>query len=75
MDEEMSGIHTRHMKMFFCLLTAVFGFYGLYGVLRTMQRLLSGAGLLPVPLVMSVLALLLAEVCLRKARGIARDLK
>ena len=57
------------MKILFYFLTAVFGLFGILAVLRTIERLMSGAGLLPAQLLIAIVALLLAVVCLKKARG------
>ena len=57
------------MKILFYVLTAVFGLFGILAVLRTIERLMSGAGLLPAQLLIAIVMLLLAVVCLKKARG------
>jgi len=57
------------MKTLWYFLTAIFGFYGALGVLRTVELLVSGAGLLPTLLLTTIVALLLASVCLKKARS------
>jgi hypothetical protein len=57
------------MKICFYCLTAVLGLFGILAVLRTIERLMAGAGLLPAQLLIAIVALLLAGVCLRKARS------
>jgi|GEM_PF-2094546 hypothetical protein len=57
------------MKILWYFLTAVFGFYGILAVLRTIELLVTGAGLLPAQLVIAIVALLLASVFLKKARS------
>jgi hypothetical protein len=59
----------RNMKILFYILAVVFGLLSLLAVLRTIERLLSGIGLLPSQLLIALVALLLAGVCLRKARS------
>ena len=63
------------MKILFYFLTAVFSLFGILAVLRTIERLMSGAGLLPVQLLIAIVALLLAGVCLNKARSGAPEQK
>jgi len=57
------------MKILFYVLTAVLGLFGILAVLRTVERLMSGAGILPVQLLIALVALILAGVCLKKARA------
>ena len=61
---------TQHptMKILFYFLTAVLGLFGILAVVRTVERLVSGAGLLPAQLLIAIVALVLAGVCLKKAR-------
>jgi hypothetical protein len=56
------------MKILFYLLTTVFGLFGVLAVLRTIERLMGGAGFLPAQLLIAVVMLILAVVCLKKAR-------
>jgi hypothetical protein len=56
------------MKILWYFLTGVFGLFGTLAVARTVERLLSGAGLLPVQLLIALIALILAVACFRKAR-------
>jgi hypothetical protein len=63
------------MKILFYFLTAVFGLFGILAVLRTVERLMSGAGLLPAQLLIAIVALVLAGVCLKKARSGAPEQK
>jgi hypothetical protein len=57
------------MKILFYVLTAILGLFGILAVLRTVERLMSGAGILPAQLLIAVVALVLAGVCLKKARA------
>jgi len=56
------------MKILFYILTFVFGLYGGWQVLRTFE-LLSTEGFQPIVLLIGIVALLLAFVCLKKARA------
>lgn len=56
------------MSTLFYVLTAILGLFGILAVLRTVERLMSGAGILPVQLLLALGALILAGVCLKKAR-------
>jgi hypothetical protein len=56
------------MKILFYILTFVFGLYGSLQVLR-MFELLSTDGFQPAVLLFGIVGLLLAFVCLKKARG------
>jgi hypothetical protein len=57
------------MKILFYVLTAVLGLFGILAVLRTVERLMAGAGILSVQLLIALVALILAGVCLKKARA------
>lgn len=57
------------MKILFCVLATVFGLFGFLAVLRTIERLATGGGILPAQVLIAFVALALAVVCLRKARG------
>jgi hypothetical protein len=57
------------MKALWYFLTAVFGFLGMLSVLRTVERLAAGAGVLPTQILIAIVAFLVAWVCLKKARG------
>ena len=57
------------MKILFYVLTAVVGLFGILAVLRTVERLMSGAGIVPVQLLIALVALILAGICLKKARA------
>ena len=57
------------MKTLWYFLTAIFGFYGILAVVHTIEFLVTGAGLLPAELIIAIVALLLASVCLKKARS------
>ena len=56
------------MKILWYLLTAFFGLIGVVALVRTIERLAFGAGLEPVQLIIAVVMLLLAVLCMRKAR-------
>jgi len=56
------------MKIVWYLLTAFLGLVGALALIRTIERLVVGAGLLPAQLIIAIVMLLLAALCLRKAR-------
>jgi len=56
------------MKILWYILTAFLGLIGLLALIRTVERLVVGAGLLPTQLIIAVVMLLFAFLCLRKAR-------
>ena len=56
------------MKILWYVLTAFLGSIGLLALIRTVERLVVGAGLLPTQLIIAFVMLLLAFLCLRKAR-------
>jgi hypothetical protein len=56
------------MKILWYLLTAFFGLVGVLALIRTIELLAFGDGLIPVQLIIAVVMLLLAVLCLRKAR-------
>jgi hypothetical protein len=56
------------MKALMYFLAGVFGLFGILAVLRTIERLVSGTGILPSQLLIALLALLLTGVCFKKAR-------
>jgi len=57
------------MKILWYLLTFLFGLVGVLATIRLIGRLSSGAGLLPAQLLIALLMLVLAWLCLRKARA------
>lgn len=57
------------MKILWHLLTFLFGLVGLLATIRLIERLSSGAGLLPAQLLIALVMLVLAWLCLRKARA------
>ena len=57
------------MRILWYLLTAFLGLIGVLAIIRTVERLAVGAGLLPVQMIIAVVMLLLAALCLRKARA------
>ena len=56
------------MKTLWYLLTFLFGLLGVLTAIRILERLASGYGLFPEHLVIALIMLLLAWVCLRRAR-------
>lgn len=56
------------MRILWYLLTALFGVIGVLALIRTVERVLAGAGLIPMQLVIAFVMLLLAVVCVRQAR-------
>jgi len=56
------------MKIVWYVLTAFLGLVGALALIRTIERLVVGAGLLPAQLIIAIVMLLLAALCLRKAR-------
>jgi hypothetical protein len=58
------------MRILWYLLTALFGLIGVLAAVRTIERLVSGAGLLPSQLMLALLMLLFAVLCLRRARSV-----
>ena len=56
------------MRILWYLLTALFGLIGLLALIRTVERLVTGSGLIPIQLGVAFVMLLLAVVCVRKAR-------
>ena len=63
------------MKVLFYVLTAILGLFGILAVVRTVQRLVSGAGILPAQLLIAFVALVFAGICLRKARASGTEQK
>ncbi len=59
------------MKTLWYVLTFFFGLLGVLATIRVLERLASGSGLFPEHLVIALITLLLAWVCLRRARPIA----
>jgi hypothetical protein len=57
------------MKVLWYLLTALFGLIGVLALIRTVERLVTGSGLIPTQLVIAFVMLLLAVLCVRKARA------
>ena len=57
------------MKIVFYLLTFLFGLYGIAGVLRTVELLVTGGGFQPVTALFAIVGLVLAFACLKKARA------
>jgi hypothetical protein len=62
-------MHHTPLKALFYFLTAVFGLFGVLTVLRTIERLISGVGLMPAQLLFAIVALLSTGLCLKKATG------
>lgn len=57
------------MRILWYFLTALFGLIGLLALIRTLERVVTGAGLMPTQLVIGLAMLVLAVVCVRKARA------
>jgi len=57
------------MRILWYLLTALFGLIGVLALIRTVERLAAGAGVIPAQLVIAFVMLLLAVLCVRKARA------
>ena len=58
------------MKILWYLLTLVFGAIGVVSGLRTVELLMTSARFLPTQLLIALVMLLLAVLCLRKARTV-----
>jgi hypothetical protein len=74
-EKQAFGIRHTGMKILLYFLTAVFGLFGILAVLRTIERLMFGAGLLPAQLPIAFVSFVLAGVCLKKARSGAPEQK
>jgi lipopolysaccharide export LptBFGC system permease protein LptF len=57
------------VRILWYLLTALFGLIGVFALIRTLERLVTGSGLIPTQLVIAFVMLLLAVLCVRKARA------
>ena len=57
------------MRIIWYFLTFVFGLFGTLAALRTVERAATGAGIIPQQAAIALVALLLAAVCVKKARG------
>jgi hypothetical protein len=60
----------RDVKVLFYTLTVILGLFGTLAMLRTIERLWTGAGFLPAQLLIAVIALVVAATCLKKARAV-----
>ena len=58
------------MKILWYLLTFLLGLFGLLSTIRVFERLVSGADFLPIQLLIALIMLVLAWLCLRKARAV-----
>ena len=56
-------------------LAFIFGLFGVLSLLRTIERLVHGAGVLPVQLLIAIVGLCVAILCVRKARALSRNKK
>lgn len=61
------------MKIIWYLLAVVLGVFGALGLVRSIDRLISGAGILPVQIFIGLVGLFLAWLCIKKARSSAGD--
>ena len=57
------------MKILWYFLTLILGLIGVLAVVRMIERLATGEGLLPAQLLIAVAMLAVALLCLRKARA------
>jgi len=57
------------MKIVWYILTVFFGAIGLVSLLRVIERLMLGAEMFPVQIIIALVMLVLAVVSLRKARS------
>ena len=57
------------MKIVWYILTVFFGAIGLLSLLRVIERLMLGAGIVPVQILSALVMLVLAVVTLRQARS------
>ena len=57
------------MKFVWYFSTAIFGFVAIVCLLSTIERLVKGASFLAVQTLIGIVTLVLAGLCLRKARG------
>ena len=57
------------MRILWYCLTALFGLIGLWALIRTVEELAIGAGLMPKQLMIAFVMLLFAAVSLQKARA------
>jgi ABC-type phosphate transport system permease subunit len=58
------------MRILWYLLTALFGLIGVLALIRTVERLITGSGLITAQLVIALVMLPLAVLCVRKARAV-----
>lgn len=61
------------MKFVLYLLTLLFGVFGILGLFRFVERFSAGEGLVPVQLLIGLTGLVLALLCLRRARSRSTD--
>jgi Co/Zn/Cd efflux system component len=61
------------MKSFWYLLAVVLGAFGALGVLRSIERIITGAGVSPVQVFIGLVGLAVAWLCIRKARSRPSD--
>ena len=61
------------MRIFWYLLAIVLGVFGALGLVRSVERLMGGAGLLPVQILIGMVGLVLAWLCIKKARSASSD--
>ena len=57
------------MKIIWYLLALVLGAFGALGLVRSIERLIGGAGVLPVQILIGLVGLVLAWLCFKKARS------
>jgi hypothetical protein len=59
------------MKALWYLLTLVFGLFGALAGLRSVELAVTGGSIMPQQILIAVIALFIAAVCIKKARGTA----
>jgi hypothetical protein len=57
------------MRIGWYLLAVVLGAFGVLGVARSIERLTAGAGVSPIQILIGLIGLLLAWLCVQKARA------
>ena len=61
------------MKIIWYLLAVVLGAFGALGLVRSTERIIGGAGILPVQILIALVGLILAWLCIKKARSSSGD--
>jgi small neutral amino acid transporter SnatA (MarC family) len=58
------------MRIIWYLLAVLLGAFGVLGLVRSAERIATGAGASPIQILIGLVGLLLAWLCIRKARSI-----